>query len=191
MLLTHNQRAAINAAEVNRAYMARTGLTRAGQMIWTSDEVAALRCHYPDRKACLHALPRRTWRAIEGKAGRLGLTRPRIVWEGNEVAALRRRYPTQEAVGAMAQDWEKSRSQVYGKASAKRVRRPKRRPLPAKDPLVDAVRQRAFDLGISLAGLDTDVRRGKCFVYRNGRRDVVAIVRAMRLLGGRFEVTFR
>lgn len=70
----------INAAAVNRAYMAGTRVTHSGQPLWATAEIAATRCLYPGYGARLLALPRRTWEAIAKKAWRCGFAKPLRIW---------------------------------------------------------------------------------------------------------------
>lgn len=185
MILSRNQRAAMNAAASTRAFHARTGFTRAGQRLWTDEEIAALRQHYPDQVKCQVSIPLRTWVAIKGKALRLGLARPLRVWLHREEQVVRRDYPSEISVVDIAAAVAKTDRQVWGKASSKRLRRPRKRPLPAPDPLVDAIRQRAFDLSITLADLDRDIGHGSRFRIRRAARSNRLIVAAVKILGGR------
>lgn len=190
MILSEQQRRSINGTAALMAKMARTGLTPAGQPIWSEAEIAALRSAWPDRRLARKLLPSRTVKAIEHKTARLGLTRKRTVWSAADVDGLRPRYPTHESVGSIAASFDKTKKQTWTKGHHVRLRRPPRRPLPARDPMMCAVRQRAFALGISLEGLDRDVRRQGRFQNRKSPRDLLAIQRALAMLGGRFVVTF-
>lgn len=185
LILSRNQRAAINAAASTRIFHARTGFTRAGQRLWTEEELAVLRQHYPDPVKCHDAIPLRTWAAIKGKALRLGLARPLRVWLHCEEQVVRRDYPSERLVVDIATAVAKTDRQVWGKANSKRLRRPRKRPLPARDPLVEAIRQRAFDLSISLADLDRDLGHGSRFRIRRSARSNRLTVQAVKILGGR------
>jgi hypothetical protein len=185
LVLSRNQRAAINAAASTRAFHARTGFTRAGQRLWTDEELAALRQHYPDPVKCGDAIPLRTWAAIKGKAQRLGLARPLRVWLHSEEKVVLRDYPSERLVVDIAAAIAKTNRQVWGKANSNRLRRPRKRPLPARDPLADAIRQRAFDLCITLADLDRDLGHGSRFRIRRAARSNRLTVQAVKILGGR------
>lgn len=190
MILSKYQRASLNGVTGARARMERTGLTAAGQPLWSAEELGLLRAHAGDLAAAIEALPDRSGKAVRAKAQSLGMRPRRRVWAEPEVAHVIPRYPTTEPVAAIGAAVGKSRKQVWAKAGERKLRRPRRRPLPAADPLVDAIRQRAFDLGISLCGLDLDVRQGRYFALREPPKNRLAVSRAVRLLGGRFEVTF-
>lgn len=183
-MLTSYERAGFNAAQANRGRMARTGLTNAGQPLWTEGELADLRARWPDIATLLVRLPRRTETAIRQKAQRSGLTASRRVWIEPEVGRMRKPYidgePVVEILPLLV---EKTRRQVYSKASQRRYRRPRRRPVLLGHPLKDSIRQRAFDMNISLAELDRECRAGGCF----GRKKALqwqAVSRALKMLAG-------
>jgi predicted transcriptional regulator len=73
----------------------------------------------------------------------------------------------------------------YTKTSIRR-----RPPAPSANPLVDAVRQRAFALNIPLGDLDRSLGDRKIFQQAAGRQRVkhIHIERAVKALGGRFAV---
>jgi hypothetical protein len=184
MYLSGQQRAGLNSAAVNRAYMARTGLTYAGQQVWTSDEIDVLRSRYPDYPTLLRLLPGRTARAISNKAGRLGLARSRFIWSEPEFGAMKPLYlrgmPMREILPRLN---NKTAKQVWRKASARGVRRPKRPPCLTGLAIVDAVRRRAFELNFSMKDLDTITGRNGYF--RCPRHvDWSAVQRILPYLGG-------
>lgn len=189
MQLTSSQRAAFNSAVANRAFMKRTGETHAGHRLWTADEDAIVRNNWPDACRCQKLLRNRTHHAIAHRARHLGLCKSRVVWQRGQEPQLHRRYPTNEAVAVIAADLSKTPKQVWNKASSRRLRRPKQRPLPANDPLVDDIRQRAFALNISLKDLDEAVGRGSRFKDRRFPRNWRCISRAIRVLGGTLEAS--
>jgi hypothetical protein len=175
---------AINSAASHRAYMARTGLTRSGARIWTADEIAILRERYPDYAAAQRLLPHRTMRAIQQKAVTLGITTPRRSWREGDVSRLKPRYPTREPVQVIAEDLGRRKKAVWDKASKLRIRRPRRRPSAVDDPLVHSIRQRAFDLHISIKELDDEAGGGTYFRRPTKKRNWRAITKALRCLGG-------
>jgi len=155
MQLSRQQRAAFNAAAVNRVYMRKTGLTYAGQRLWTALEMETLRRLHPDYGALVRALPRRTRNAIEKKAQKLGLSKPRRVWNEAEFRLMKPLYvrgaPMQSILDLLP---GKTAKQVWAKASGRGIRRPRTRPRNTGLAPVDAVRQRAFELYMSMAELD-------------------------------------
>lgn len=187
-MLTRNQRAGINAAARNRDFMARTGLTYAGDKIWTEMEVATIRAAYPDYEAAQCALPHRSLKAIMSKARRSGITKPRRVWRPGEFSGIKPQYVGGTAMAEILPAVPaKTAPQVYSKASSRKVRRPRKPPKDTGLSIVDTVRRRAFDLRLSMADLDALVGSGSYF-----RRPRVEKWRhlnvAIKLLGGTIEV---
>lgn len=184
MVLSRQQKASLNAVAGTRRRMARTGYTNAGQLLWSTREVDFLVGAYPDYDLAVRQLPGRTRRAIRQKARRLGLARREPVWDEAGEKKLKPRYPTTEPVRAIATELEKSSKQVWSKANRLRLRRPRRRPKDVADPILHSIRQRAFDLNISLTELGEATSSGAYFLSPGRRRRHLAIIRALRVLGG-------
>lgn len=185
MQLSRQQRAALNAAALNRTYMARTGLTYSGQRLWTAEEIGKLRCLYPDYAALVAALPSRTRAAIASKVRSMGLARPLRVWSEAEFRMMKPLYLRGVPVSEMLERLPgKTARQVWSKASHHEIRRPRLPPCLTGSKLVDAVRRRAFDLNMSMA--DLDAMAGKRFRARSSERtDWGAVQRVLPHLGGR------
>lgn len=188
MQLSRQQRAAMTSAAVNRAYMARTGLTYSGQRVWTIEEIAILRNLHPDYGALVQALPGRTLGAIQNKAQRLHLVRPRRIWSEGEFTIMKPLYARGVPMADILERLDRKTSkQVWAKASGRSIRRPRRVPCLTGHAPVDAVRRRAFDLHMSMADLDAIAgRRG--YFQRPRRIDWSAVQRVLPHLGGRVEV---
>ncbi|WP_296596457.1 hypothetical protein [Phenylobacterium sp.] len=188
MQLTRSMRASLNGTAALRAKMLRTGKTPAGKWLWSEEEINLLRALHPDYRALEGALPRRTLKAMQQKAAKLGIARRVIVWRGNEVARLRRPYvngaPVPDIGAALS---GKTAPQVYAKAARKQYRRPRRRPKRVEWPLVDSVRQRAFEMNIPLCELDRETGGGRYF-SRPTRLDLDRIELALPILGGAFKL---
>lgn len=190
MILTRNQRAALNSAAANRAFMTAHGVTYAGHKIWTAEEDELVRRHRDDLPRLLGELPHRSEGAVRRRRQILGLVKPRRVWSEGEFRTMKPPYqdgdPVPEILPLLN---EKTPRQVYSKASARRVRRPRRPPKIVGIPLVDTIRQRAFQLGYTLADLDFYTRSGGYFTRPRGLH-WRAISHAIRLLGGTVHVRF-
>jgi hypothetical protein len=185
VILSYGQKRAIDGRQVLLRHIERTGCTIAGDPVWTEVEIAGLRYTYPDRSAACAALPRRTPEAIAKKAQQLRLVTPRRVWTEDEIVRLRRPYVGGVSIAELVNMFPgKSRSQIWKKAQHLRYRRPRRPPNPTGMPLVDRIRQRAFECRLSMTDLDAFVGRKRYFVsprYVNWR----ALQKAMEALGGR------
>lgn len=163
----------------------KTGYTIAGVKVWADKEVETLRRLYPNIAALLRALPDRSLAAIKRKAGKLGLLPSRLVWTLEEKSLLPKPYKEGLAMNELlALLPGKTKKQIWAKASKMKIRRP-RRPLRHTGlPLVDAIRQRAFEEGYFMTDLDSWVGYKYYFVspkYINWR----AIDTALSILGGK------
>lgn len=167
------------------SHIERTGCTIAGDPVWTEAEIAALRSAHPDFSAATAALSRRSPVAISHKARQLGLCSPRRVWTEDEGIRLRRPYVSGISIAEIALMFpDKSRRQIWHKAHHLGYRRPRRAPRLTGMPLVDSIRQRAFEYRVSMTDLDAFVGHKYYFVsprYVNWR----ALQKAMQILGGR------
>jgi hypothetical protein len=190
MQLSRQQRAALNAVMANRAYMRRTGLTYAGQRIWTTPEMETLRRLHPDYGALVGVLPGRTRKAIENKAQRLGLPKPRRVWSEAEFQLMKPLYVRGAPMRSILEHLPgKTAKQVWHKASSQGVRRPRHPPRITGLPQVDVVRQRAFGLCMSMAELE-EAAGAPVYFRRPKRVNWSAMQRVLPELGGRIVVSW-
>jgi hypothetical protein len=147
MQLTPLQRGAINAAAVNRAYMRHTGFTYAGQKLWTEAEERLVLLHHPDYDTLVRLLPGRTRWAIQHRARKLGVAKDRRVWSEWEERVMRPAYSRGDPIDDIAALLDgKTKEQIWAKASKRKIRRPRRRPKLLDLPVIDDIRQRAFEL---------------------------------------------
>lgn len=184
MLLTRAEWRGLHGRDRLLEHIARTGLTIAGQPVWTAEELATLKRLYPDRDALARALPRRTAQAIAHKARQIGLVRPLRIWSEAETLRLRKPYVAGVPIAVLTQMFVgKTARQIWRKASAQGYRRPRRPPRLVGHPLIDSIRRRAFDLRCTMKDLDSFIGRTR---YFSGVRHVdwPALQRAMTLLGG-------
>jgi hypothetical protein len=185
MILSHAQRRGLHGKAALLRHIERTGRTIAGDLVWTRTELDRVRDLYPDYDAMMSALPGRSRGAIAHKAWQLGLVPPLRIWSDGEARALRHPYVTGVAVAALVEMFPgKSRKQIWHKAQHMGYRRPRRAPKPTGMPLIDTIRQRAFDYRLSMRDLDAFVGKKGYFTssrYLNWR----TLQRAMEILGGR------
>ena len=136
-------------------------------------------------------LPGRTAKAIAHKLRHLGLVRARRVWTDHEATALRSPYRAGVPIADLLVLFPgKSKRQIWGKAFALGVRRPRRPPKPTGLALVDDVRARAFACRLSMADLDSFVGTRGYFV-RPRYLNWTALYKAVVLLGGTPELIWR
>lgn len=177
-----------------RARIAKTGFTPKGHHVWTSDEDQVLRDLFPNCRELADILRRRTPKAISLRARKLGLTDRRKVWTAAEITTLRRAYRQGGIVGArMAFPQLRSR-QIEGALWYNKIssgRKPYRK---TGIQVLDEIRERCFDLNLSMADLDKMVR-SKSYFYKagwcGGNINHKFIGRAIDVLYGEMEVKWR
>ena len=176
-------------AERNRAIMARTGYTMSGQKLWTSDEVEKLRRLYPKYtyKQLERFLVGRSYWAIRGKCQGLGIVPNRHIWTAAEISKLRHLFRTGTVADIKAEWPKRTYAHISRVANYHGIRRG-RRPLKATGlPLIDQIRDRAYELGYSMPDLDEIAGTKTYFQVAQWNRGPVnqkAIARAVKALDG-------
>lgn len=165
MLLTKAQQRGLNGRNALLRHMVKTGCTIAGDRLWSDVEIAILRQRYPDLAALVRALPGRSVGAIAKKAQQIGLARSRRIWSADEAPRLRKAYPAGAPIDDLLSMFPgKTKRQIWNKACHLGIRRPRKRPKRTGLPLVDTVRERAFDLKLTMTDLDTYAGARRYFV---------------------------
>ena len=191
MSLHYAVRGAATAQRMRRQ-MKRTGLTPRGHKLWTPEEDKIVCTLYPDYKALKKALKRRSYRSLTGRARSLGIAKKRHVWTGAELAKLRKVFPSapREEIIALLPGirWP----QVYARARYAGLRRARQKLKKTGCPLLDRIRERAFDLNLSMVDLDAMARTKKYFQkapwWSTGAVSRKALVRAVEALDGKLQV---
>jgi hypothetical protein len=125
--------------------------------IWTEREAAIVRRHYPDYIKIRRLLPHRSRQALRGFAHRYNIARKSHVWTLENVHRVRK------LAQAGLNRIEIYRLTKFPRAStAEAIKRHgitirRRPPAPAKCPLVHAIRQRAFQLNMTMTDLRQEV----------------------------------
>ena len=180
-----SKRLGIKGRDTVERYRQTKGTTLAGVPIWTDDQKAAVRAHYPDFIKLCVLLPNRTEGAIRKMAQKLGLCPKRRVWKPEQERKLPPPYVGGEPIAEIQVALEdKTKRQIYGKARRLRVRRPRRPPKETGMLIVDLIRRRVFDLGFAMVDLDEWVARKRYFQAPR-KYDWIAITKALKILGGR------
>lgn len=179
-------------AQRARERIIRMGTTPNGHPLWTEREDDFVRSLYPDYKALRRKLRRRTYHALRARARTLDVVTRRHVWLASEVSRLRRLYPraSREELLAAFPDvtWEK----IKAKAQHAGIRRARRKLTTTGYPLIDLIRDRAFDLKLSMVDLDAMAGTKQYFQkagWYSGNLNRKALLRAVEALGG--EVSIR
>lgn len=177
-----------------RERMARTGRTPNGHRLWTTKEDDIVRALYPNYKALRRKLRSRSYSAIRYRASVLDVIKRRHVWLGSEVQRLRRLYPKASREAIMQALPGLRWGQIAGKAGHIRVFRHRQRLCRTGHPIIDLIRDRAFDLNLSMVELDS-IARSKTYFQKAGWRtsgvNRKAILRAVEALGGEVSVQWQ
>lgn len=161
---------------------------------WTYRETEVLREHWPDMAAIRKMLPYRTERAIGDMARKCGVAPPKDqhIWTGAEDKRLR----ALAAAGATRKDIAAALSlsplQVQNRLQYTRIRIAKRPPALCGDDLADAVRQRAFQMNITIRDLDRSLGNRRIFQNAVTTKYVLPhhIDKAVKALGGRLTIVW-
>ena len=143
MSLSHIARGAMSA-ENGRRFMMLRGFTPNGHRLWDRFEAGNLLHGYPDYPAVMSLNVTRTRPAHYGKAGRMGITKPRArPWDPNELFRLHRLYPKAERGDLLAALPTRTWSAICTRARADGYRRPPNPIKPTGNALLDQILERA------------------------------------------------
>jgi hypothetical protein len=169
--------------------MAKTGMTLAGQRIWTASETKLLRRCYPDYRRACAALPGRTLNAIRSKARRLGITQPLRIWSDENLNRLKGPYrqgvPMCELTALFP---GKTAKQIWGRAAYSGWRRPRKPPKPTGLIADDTVKAKAFAYKLTQRDLDALAGTRGYFLRRPSRTNWKNISRAVEVLDGQLSI---
>jgi hypothetical protein len=148
-----------------------------------------VRSTYPDYILMRRHLPGRSLAALRCRAAALGVVRRRHIWTNAEVARLTKLILAGASNLELAQAFPGLRLwQITGKARHLGLPRRKARLVKFGDPVLAAVRKRAFDVGMSLRGLDETARTGRYFQTSTHRLVLAHVARAATVLGGKIQI---
>ena len=157
---------------------------------WTLREHEVVISHWPDVAAIRRRLPHRTIGAIRAFAAKCNLTTSRSVWTAAADAKMRKLAANGSSRAEIAEALGLTVMQVASRLQYTRTTIRRRPPAPSSNPLVNAIRRRAFELNMSLIDLDRSLGDRKIFQQAAGKQKVkhVHIERALKALGGTFVV---
>ncbi len=157
---------------------------------WTLKEHEVVISHWPDMNAIVERLPHRSTKAIRKFAGRCNLTTSRHIWTAAQDSKLRKLVSAGLQRKEIAGELGLSVQQIAGRLSYCKINTVRRPPAPSENALVHSIRQRAFELNMSLADLDRSLGNRKIFRQAAGRQRVrhSHIERAVKALGGNLVV---
>lgn len=153
---------------------------------WTLREHEVVVPHWPDVDQIARRLPHRSATPIRHFAGRCNLRKPVHFWTPEQTSVLRKRVAEGVPGKLIATELGLKPQQVASRMRHMGLTYPRRAPKPSGNALVDSVRQRAFDLNISMKDLDEACRSGCQFAcHRLGRGiHIKHIIKAAKVLDG-------
>lgn len=161
---------------------------------WTYRETEALREHWPDLAALRELLPHRSEKAIKAMAQKCGAAPPKDqhIWTGAEDKRLRALAAAGATRKEMAAALSLSPLQIQNRLQYTRIRVSKRPPALCGDDLADAVRQRAFQMNITIRDLDRSLGNHRIFQNAVTKKRVLPhhIDKAVKALGGRLTIVW-
>ncbi|MBY2928916.1 hypothetical protein FIM10_09540 [Sphingomonadales bacterium 56] len=163
----------------------RTRLPVANGTVWTQEEDACLRKHYPAYDLLRIVLPHRSLASLKHRVRRLGIVRQRHVWTNVEVRRLHSAFANHVPDRDLEHLFPGLRlGQI--KAKAGHIKAPHRRGQSTIFGIsaLDAIRERAKALGMSYVELDRRAQTGKFFQKSSRHPGLKQISRAADLLGG-------
>lgn len=181
------------ASERARDRIRRQGCTAQGYPLWTEEEDDLCRKLHHDRKALKKALKRRTMPAIENRCMRLGLRVKHLHWwTAAEISKLRRMYPTatwEELLAAFPGLSCHGITQAALKRNIRRARKPYK---PTGDMLIDQLKGRCFELGVTVAALEAAVgQKGFLAGYTKSSPKRADLGKALSVLDGQLTVAWQ
>lgn len=181
----------LSSADRLRRYMARTGMTLAGQKLWTDTEIDLLRRFYPTYQHAWAALPGRSRRAVQSKAFRLRITRSLRVWSDDDLKRLKGPYRggmTMREIQSLLPC--KTARQIRGRAAHSGWGRPRKPPEATGLTADDSVRARAFAYGLTLRDLADLSGTRSYFLRKPSRTNWKNIGKAVELLEGSMSIVW-
>lgn len=157
---------------------------------WTLKEHEVVVSYWPDVRAIRKCLPHRTEAAIRAFAAKCNLTTSRHVWTGAMDAKLRRFAAAGWSRKDIAGELGLRLNQVAGRLSYTGTKIASKPPAPSAHPLVNAIRQRAFSMNMTMIDLDRSLGSRKIFQQAAGKQNVshVHIRKAVEALGGKLTI---
>lgn len=177
-------------AERMRSILRRRGETYMGNPLWTKAEEKLLRDLYGTTSYAniSRILKRRSYYAVRGKAQALGLQKKRHVWTGAEIARLRRLYLHASSWQEIQSGFAWAAPEDIRKVAARHgIRRPRHKFKPTGIPVIDQIRERAYELGYTMVDLDKLARTRAYFSsaeWHNSGVRMRAIAKAVAALDG-------
>lgn len=175
-------------ADYIRRQMKRTGLTPWGKKLWTKTEDDKVIRLYPDIKGLRQRLKSRSAAAIQQRAGALGVRRKGHRWKSSELVKLRKLFLNAHWQDILEAFPGLTKRQVISCAKYHGMKRNRKRFCKTGIEIIDAVREKAFQLNISMPDLDHMAGTKRYFSHavwhQTKQANPKAVWRAIEALGG-------
>lgn len=178
------------AAQLTRLRLAKTGMTMAGEKVWTEEERALVSQFAPAYDELVKLLPHRSRKAIRCQASTLCVAWPRHIWSAAEISKLRKVYPRgdrTEICSLFPHSTWVNIQKVARYHGFRRARKPYK--LTGHEPL-DQVRAKCFELNLNMVELDAECRTRSYFQggWCGKRLNYRALGRAVEVLEGKIHL---
>lgn len=194
MYLSDYSRSA-RTVELSRRRMERTGTTPKGDKLWTEEEDELCREFGDDYRRLGSKLPHRSYSSLRARCQALGLRPQRNLMTMADVSKLRRLYPSASTEELSMAFPTRTRHQLIKLARYYGFARKRRPFMPTKIPVIDAIRQRCFDLNYTMPELDSMAATNHYFARAGWscreKPNYRAIGRAVAALDGELTVRWR
>ena len=161
---------------------------------WTSEEDDQVRALFPNYDAMKQALPHRTDAAVRCRAGVLSLKKKHHSWTGAELVRLKKLYEGGASQKEILRAFPFATStMIQGGNQYNGFHRKNVRYKPTGFPIIDAIRERALKMNISMVELDAMAHSKKYFrvaAWQTGGVHGKYILRAIAALGGHLSVNW-
>lgn len=160
---------------------------------WTLKEHEVVVSYWPDIDEIAKRLPHRSRYAIGYFAGKCNLRKQIHSWTGEQHRILRNRVREGIPRAEIAKELGLTTGQIANRMGSTGLTYPRRRPKIMGNSLMDSIRQRAFDLNISMKELDEACKSGNQFAKYAACRHVHIkhIVKAAKVLDGEVALRWR
>jgi antitoxin component of RelBE/YafQ-DinJ toxin-antitoxin module len=159
---------------------------------WTLKEHEVVVDHWPDIDTIGRLLPHRTRSAIQSFAGKCNLRREQHYWTTTENAQLKRLVKAKVPRKQIAKEMGLTLNQVVNRMAYTNIRYERCPPQSSGHSLMDAIRQRAFEMNISMRDLDEACQSGAALRRWSPARKIglITIQRALKVLDGQFTIVW-
>jgi hypothetical protein len=182
----------IDRSEKIRKLMKKTGRTPFGAKLWTKQEDAKIIEHYPKLPILRKLLKGRTVGAIKARASYLKVTKTHKLWTSAKVSLLRRMCIGSSWQNILEEFSDFSSVQIRCCMKLHGIKRIKPKYKSTKWPILNDIRDKAYEQNMSMADLDYLAGTKKYFQQAQwscgNKPNPVAVAKAVLLLGGELHV---